>query len=148
MAKLLREEGMRYSRVGIAKFLRKFEETGNFNRRAGSGRPSKVTHEIEQIVEDQMQHDDETTAVQLYRLLRDRGYSICLCTVLCCRTSLGWTFRGSAYCQHIRERNRVKRLAWAQEHLGETFDDVIWTDECSVYNMYRWSLTADFAVGS
>ena len=91
----------------------------------GSGRPSKVTREIKQVVEEQMLHD-ETTAVQLYRLLRDRGYNVGLRTELRCRTSFG------AYCQHIRERNRVKRLAWAQEYLTESFDDVVWTDECSV----------------
>ena len=53
IAKLLRREGIRSSRVGISKFLRKFE-TGNFNRRIGSGRPSKVTREMKQVVEEQM----------------------------------------------------------------------------------------------
>ena len=41
-------------------------------------------------------------------------------------------FRGSAYCQLIRDVNKEKRLAWECEHLGEAFDDVIFTDECSV----------------
>ena len=40
-------------------------------------------------------------------------------TVLRCRAALGWTFRGSAYCQLIRQENKVKRLQWAQEHLSE-----------------------------
>ena len=47
----------------MAKFIKKFEETGTITRRVGSGRPSKVTAEIKQIVEDQMRLDDETTAV-------------------------------------------------------------------------------------
>lgn len=36
--------------------------------------------------------------------------------------------------QLIREANKVKRLAWAQECLAnnDTFDDVIWSDETSV----------------
>ena len=79
-----------------------------------------------------MQHDDETTAMQLHRLLTDHGYSISLRTILRCRTSLGWTFRGSAYCQMIRDVNKEKRLAWAREHLGDLFDDVIFTDETSI----------------
>ena len=54
IAKLLRREGIWSSRVGISKFLRKFDETGNFNRCVGSGRPSKVTREIKQVVEQQM----------------------------------------------------------------------------------------------
>ena len=101
-------------------------------RQPGSGRPSKITAEIRQIVVEQMRLDDETTVYQLHRLLTEKGYSISLPTILRCRTALGWTFRGSAYCQLIREANKVKRLAWAQEHLDDSFDSVIWTDECGV----------------
>ena len=57
-----------------------------------------------------MQQDDETTAYQLRRMLVEKGVQISLRTVLRCRTTLGWTFRGSAYCQMIREENKVKRL--------------------------------------
>ena len=63
IAKLLHNEGLPCSRVGVAKFIKKFEETGTITRCVGSGRPSKVTAEIKQIVEDQMRLDDETTAV-------------------------------------------------------------------------------------
>ena len=55
------------------KFLLKFEETGSIARRVGSGRPSKVTSKIKQIVEEQMRRDDETTAYQLHRLLSEKG---------------------------------------------------------------------------
>ncbi len=53
-------------------------------------------------------------------------------TVLRCRAALGWTFRGSAYCQLIRQQNKVKRLQWAQEHLSDGFDNMKWTDKSSV----------------
>ena len=53
-------------------------------------------------------------------------------TVFRCRTSLGWTFRGSAYCQMIREANKVKRLEWALRNQNDEFDDVIWSDECTI----------------
>ena len=132
IAKELRKENLTCSRIGVYKFLRKYEETGSIRRRVGSGRPTKITAEIKQIVEAQMRADDETTAYQLHRLLTEKGYSISLRTILRCRTALGWTFRGSAYCQLIRQQNKEKRLAWARQHLGETFEDVIWTDECTV----------------
>ena len=132
IVKLMRDEGLQCSRVGIAKFLKKFRETGTIKRRAGSGRPPKVTAEIKRLVEEQMRLDDETTAVQLHRLLQSKGHDISIKTILHCRSSLGWTFRGSAYCQHIREANRVKRLAWAREHLHDSFDEVIWSDESSI----------------
>ena len=132
IANELQKERLKCSRVGIYKFLKHYRETGSIGRKVGSGRPSKVTAEIKQIVEDQMRLDDETTAYQLHRILTEKGYSISLRTILRCRTALGWTFRGSAYCQLIREVNKGKRLAWAIEHFDDTFDDVIWSDECTV----------------
>ena len=75
-----------------------------------------------------MRDDDEMTAVQLYALLLRHAHTMTLKTVLRCRAALGWTFRGSTYCQFIRQQNKVKRLQWAQEHLSDSFDNVIWTD--------------------
>ena len=105
---------MKASRWGVAKFLKRFREYGTILRRVGSGRPSKVTAEIKAIVEEQMRLDDETTAFQLHQLLTKKGYNLTHRTVLRCRTELGWTFRGSSYCQLIREANKEKRLDWAQ----------------------------------
>ena len=64
--------------------------------------------EVKRVVESQMRLDDETTAYQLHALLNSKGYCLSLTTVLHYRTSLGWTFRGSAYCQLIREVNKQK----------------------------------------
>ena len=64
-----------------------------------------------------MQLDDESTAIQLQKLLVDKEHQLSLQTILRSRSKLGWTFRGSAYCQLIREANKVKRLEWAQKHL-------------------------------
>ena len=51
---LLRKEGVKVSRVGIPKFLAKFEETGSIGRRMGSGRQSKITAEMKKQVEGHM----------------------------------------------------------------------------------------------
>lgn len=132
ITKMLNEENLKCSRVGVYKFLKLYNATRSISRRVGSGRPSKITAEIKQLVEQQMRIDDETTAYQLHRMLTEKGYSISLRTILRCRTALGWTFRGSAYCQLIREANKQKRLQWAQQHLGQSFEDVIWTDESTI----------------
>lgn len=79
-----------------------------------------------------MREDDETTAYQLHRILTSKGYQISHRAILRCRTALGWTFRGSVYCQLIHEPNKEKRLNWARKHLNDNFDNVVWTDECSV----------------
>ena len=76
-----------------------------------------------------MRLNDETTAVQLHDILIRHGISVSLRTILRSRQQLGWTFRGSAYCQLIRDANKAKQLEWALQH---TFDDVIWSDEASI----------------
>lgn len=135
IAYLLKKEGVKASYSGVRKFLSKFKETGSTSRRAGSGRPSKLDEAAREIIERQMRKDDETTAVQLSVILSSRGYSVSLSTILRCRKRLGWTFRGSAYCQMLREANKVKQLNWARQYVHEAaagFLDVIFTDETSI----------------
>ena len=88
IAKLLREEGLQTSVV--AKFLRKYKQTGSIGRRPGSGRPSKISMQILHIVEAQMQLDDETTAVQLEKILADQGHKLSLKSILRSRSKLSW----------------------------------------------------------
>ena len=136
IVKILREEKMKASKKGVSKLIKKYIETGSLGRRPGSGRPTKITPAILTIVEDQIQRYDETTAVQLQRILLDHGQPLSLRTILRSRSKLGWMFRGSAYCQLIRDSNKKKRLEWAKENLdtaqNNRFTDVVWTDECSI----------------
>ena len=108
IAKLLHIEGITATRRGIHKFLTVFAERRTVKRRVGSGRPFKVTATIREEVERVMQEDDETIATQLHQYLTRRGHSLSIRTILRCRTALGWTFRGSAYCQLIRSANKEK----------------------------------------
>ena len=71
--RLLREEKLDASRVGIAKFLKKVKATGSISRTPSSGRPSKITGEMKEIVEAKMREDDETTASQLHALLEAKA---------------------------------------------------------------------------
>ena len=82
IAKLLREEGLQTSRCGVAKVLRKYKQTGSIGCRPGSGRPSKISLQVLHIVEAQMQLDDETTAVQLEKILADQGHKLSLKSIL------------------------------------------------------------------
>ena len=75
IASLLLDEDIVASRVGIAKLLRRYEETRTIVRRPGSGRPTVITPEIKTFVE-KMREDDETTAEQLHSLLISRGFRI------------------------------------------------------------------------
>ena len=110
ICRMLREEDLRVNRMGIHKLLQKHRETNNIERRPGSGRPTKMTVPVKALVEQQMRDDDEMTTVQLHTLLLCHVHTITLKTVLRRCAALGWTFRGSAYCQFIRQQNKVKRL--------------------------------------
>ena len=130
--KILAEERFYVTREGVHKFITKFNESGSLLRRPGYGRPSKTTLEVKRVVEEQMRLDDETTAYQLHALLNAKGYFLFIHTIFRCRSALGLTFRGSAYCQLIRQVNKEKRLEWAQKYKDDSFADVIYTDECTV----------------
>ena len=53
------------------------------------------------------------------------------------RKRLGWVMTSTKYCQLIWEANQVKWLEFSDQCLwaNEQFDNVIFTDECSVYMM-------------
>ena len=93
-------------------FLLHYKATKSVRRKVGSNTTAKVTAEMKQLVEEPMQRDDETSAHQLHQLLVSRGYNISAHSILGCRTSLGWTFRGSAYCHLIHDINKQKRVDW------------------------------------
>ena len=114
---LLRKEGLDVEVSGVSRLLKKYRETGGtIDRRPGqlnskfvqwivngiceleitsflaSGRPTKITHDTLRIVEAQMRKDDETTAVQLQKVLPDKGHPLSLKTIPTSRSKLGWTF--------------------------------------------------------
>ena len=132
IAQALEEEGISVSRFGVHKFIKHYIETGSVEKKPGSGRLTKITARVKELVEAQMERDDESTAHQLHQMLVDNGIEISLMTVLRCRTALGWTFRGSAYCQLIREANKIKCLDWCERYRNDEFKDVIWTDESTI----------------
>ena len=62
-------------------------------------------------------------------ILANCSVYVSLATIVRNRCNLGWIYHGSAYCQLIRNENKVKWLQWAQANLYDTFEDVIWSDE-------------------
>ena len=106
IVELLREESLNVKVSAVCRLIKKYKEMRTIARRMGSGRPTKITPEVLRIVEEQMKKDDETTAVQLQKILVDKGHALSLKTILTSRLKLGWTFRGSAHCQVIRDANK------------------------------------------
>ena len=128
----LAEEGYNASKVGVYKFLRRYKESGTIARAPGSGQTSKVNAEIRKLIEDQMQKNDETTIQELKQLLKKEGFDVAQSSIHQWRKYLGWTSKGTSYCQMIRDVNKEKRLKFAEENKDMTFQDTIYTDETTV----------------
>ena len=129
---LVLEDAIRVSKVGVRRFIKRYNTRGTIARQPGSGFPPKITPQIQAIIELTMREDDETTATQLQSKLADYGIYVSLATILRSRQMLGWIYRGSAYCQLIHTVNKQKRLEWAHTYLHDNFEDVIWSDETTV----------------
>ena len=69
-----------------------------------------------------MRDDDETTATQLQALLARHYVYVSLATIVRNRQELA---RGSAYCQLIRNANKVKRFEFACTYLHDNFDSEV-----------------------
>ena len=112
--------------------LKHYHTHGSTSPLPKSGRPTKLTCGVLNIIESTMQADDETTARELEVKLQGLGISMSRCTILKGCRSLDWSHRGSAYCQLIRDVNKQKCLEWALAHRSDTFHDVIWSNETTV----------------
>ena len=77
--------------------------------------PQKRTETVLQLIDAVMMVNDETTAKELKILLQQHGIVVLVRTILRGRRSLGWSFRGSAYYQLIRDVNKVNRLEWVED---------------------------------
>ena len=86
---LRRKYAVIVSRQAINRFIRYYERSHSLMRKPGSGRPSKLSPTVYQIVEAKMQSDDETTATQLRHVLNLSGFNISLATIKRCRRELG-----------------------------------------------------------
>ena len=65
IVKCLHEENISASKTGVWSFLRKYDQTGDINRKKGSGSTTLITEEIRKLIDTSMERDDETTAFQL-----------------------------------------------------------------------------------
>ena len=132
--KELETEGLSVSYPSVARIVNKLVLTGSIENLARSGRPRKLNAAAKAFIESQMRRNDETTSRQIQKRLASRGLTVHAATVRRSRKEQGWTLQNTRYCQLIREANKAKRLEFAQRVLdtGDTFHNVIFTDECSI----------------
>ena len=124
------------TRQAVRNFLIRFQQRGSMADEPSTDRPSKIlSPNILQFIDTSYEANDELTAPDLQRLFLEKfETTVSLATIKRARKSLGWLSAGTKYCQLVRAPNRAKRLefAWKCQEDGETFDNVIFTDECTV----------------
>ena len=132
--KNLKGEGLVVSLSSITRMIKKLRLTGSVANLPRSGRPKKLSIEARAFIDQQMRKNDEMTSTKIQKKLAKHGISVSSSTVRRSRKQQGWTLQRTAYCQLIRDANKVKRLEFAQRVLesGDTFHNVIFSDECSI----------------
>ena len=106
--------------------------------------PKNVTNEICDYIDCEMEKNNELTGSSLTKNLNQHfQVSFSVSKVRKLRRSLGWLATKTKYCQLVREVNREKRLKFASDCLKakETFDDVIFTDECNIQLDWNGAIT-------
>ena len=137
IVKILGDDDCQISRLSVRRFLKRFQERQSFANAPLPGRPNEnVTPEVLNFIDAEMEKNDELTAPKLGKKLQEQfGVNFSESKVKKLRQKLGWVQTGTKYCQLIRETNRAKRLEFCLKCVedNEQFDDVIFTDECSVH---------------
>lgn len=132
----LQEEGLMITLRSLYRLRRKFSRFHTISDLPCRSRNRKITREMAQMIDDMLQGNDELTARQIHSKLVGRfpNLHVSLTTVKRIRRENGWVCTRPHYFQLIREVNKVKRLAWCQKQLddGEQFENVVFTDECTV----------------
>ena len=121
----VRHEGINTCRQTVWRLEKLINTHGTIVSLRKTGRLTKLTSAALQNIDEAMEEDDETTAKELVTALRGAGVSVSTYTALKGHRLLGWTSRGTAYCQLVHAQNREKRLRWVQEYLGASYHDVI-----------------------
>ena len=101
---ILEKEGIVTCRQTVWRLKRHINTFCSINPLPKSGRPTKITDEVLRKIDNAMSQDDETTAKELVTTLQSDGITLSQFTALKARKLLGWTSRGTAYCQLIRVR--------------------------------------------
>ena len=86
-----------------------------------------------------MLYNDELTSGEIQKLLSvERGVNVSTSTIRSTRCKIGWKHEKARRCQLIRDRNKVKRLAFCLRAMNEKdgFEDVIFSDETVEIQQY------------
>ena len=133
--KIRDEDTIVASRPAVSLFLKRYNATGSLSDRPRKGRGTKLSIPHFNAIDEAMKANDELSALELTRILQELFHVVVSAqTVRRVRRKLGWRWSGTKYCQLVKDVNKPKRVHHCLNilHNRDTFNDVIFTDECSV----------------
>ncbi len=135
--KRLEQEEIKVSIVSLCKLTQKFRLYNSVLNRPTYKPPRILGEEHLRFIDDTMAQDQEMTGTHLTKVLQQKfpTLTVSISTVKRARRELGWFSKKTRYCALISDKNKLKRVEWCKERLtlnDTQFEDVIWTDECTV----------------
>jgi len=133
----LAKEDLAVSKKSLYLLMKKYKITGSVADHRTVKPPRKLTDEHYRFLDECMADNDELTATKLLAILKEKypSLNVSVSAVKRARVELGWTAKKTRYGALVSEVNQEKRVEWCRERqeTGDMeFDDVLFTDECTV----------------
>ena len=133
----LAKEDVTVSKKSLCLLMKKYRITGSVADHRTVKPPRKLSDEHYRFLDECMANDDELTATKLQAILKEKypSLNVSVSAVKRARVELGWTAKKMRYGVLVSEVNQKKRVEWCRERqeTGDMeFDDVLFTDECTV----------------
>lgn len=103
------DDKLAFSLNSIRLTTKRVIERGTVADLVRSGRPRKLNYAQRQMIDEQMEKDDETSSLDLQRVLWQKSEVIVsTSTIRRERQALGWVQENTHFCQVIRKANKAK----------------------------------------
>ena len=115
--------------------IKKYRAKGIVEEPKKCNAKKKVTEEIKKYIDMRLEQNDELNSTVLVNEIAAKfNVTVCTSTIRQHRAKLGWTKSTPRYVQLIKRVNTVKRYNFAVACFArrESFNDVIFSDECTI----------------
>lgn len=123
---------IRCSEKTVKFWLKRFEATGDVEELKRSGRPRKTTSKEDKLIINLLKKNRESTRAGIQAKLKKKGINLSEETIRRRVTESGYSFKNPLVKPLLTENHKKKRLIWAQEHLNQDWNKVLFTDECTI----------------
>lgn len=124
---------MRKSKAFVQKWIQRYKVAKNVDDLPERGSIGKVDKKDEKKIVNLFSRNPALTLRQGQAKLKSKGLDISYETIRTHLRAHDLKFRNTMKKPLLTEKHVTKRLAWAHENIDRDFDNVIFTDECSIW---------------